>query len=875
MLSININVIGNSQTICDGPFEVDLSSGGEHTIDDVLYQLGISTLDELCNFGQQYSMVIGGTLLLDKPGEEICFDGINIKMLDYATIRVRPNTTLSLNSVHIFGCGTMWRGISVDNAIINVTGYSLIEDASQAIWAGDNSIVNLRGATFNNNSTAILVGLPDKINSDNIFVSGCTFSTDTNFEGESSYGITIYNEGYAYLSGNVFDNLKNGVFGWYSAVRVEDCEFKNIGNSNSWSNSGVKLLNALEYSNVSNNIFENSYRGISSSGSPIVAKGNFMNNVNIGISVRWTNVYGIELSGNKIIATDIAIDINSCNRYAPNVAFEAYNNDLEIAGNNSAAKAISVQSSDYFSVIDNDITMHSNEAGIFVRKSNDVSIKENTISVQGLNGISTDAIHLEDSKSVEVVDNYMKDYGPGCDGENIGIFSYTSFGDFACNETHDFKRGINFFDDCDNSYLDGNRFYNNARDLVLGNAVVSSTTVIGKQGDFPNLIGWGNKWFSDNGGTAYNYSPADYVSWSQFLVNSNQGAWFKPQIIYPETNDWFWNNSNATNKSSCSGIVVDPYPDTIRCEDLITKILTIDTSRVFDDCKKAIWKYHYFKKLLLLKKKGQLIDDCLGFFDNNGDNVLVQIAKVDSAIANILIQESADTQLYSDIVNTQSELDDMYDQGNVNTDEWNMKMNYLTQLISESDTLIAAEKVSDDQKIDSVKNVITTITVSDSCLKVLINMYNIELDYIKSDSLTPEQYEYTDEVAQYCPSEFGDGVFVARSIMSRYENVRYASIEECSSAPLTPRSEIQFGGFLNVYPNPAIDELNISIDIPKGEFGEISIVNLQGKVIRVFRANNTKNSFKVSTEDYKSGVYFIKYISNTGTQTTEKLIISK
>ncbi len=885
MLFIGINNIVSAQN-CSGPFEVDLSSNEEHTIDEVLYQLGISTLDELCNYDEQYSMVIGGTLFLDKPGEEICFDGINIKMLEGADIMVRNYTTLSLNGVQIFGCGTMWRHIDGGGySTINVT-YSAIEDARTAIIVGNHSSVNLHNSTFNNNDNSVFVGHSDSNdNHDNISVSGCTFSSDANYLGNGlpSSGITLNYEEYQNLSPqagevNVFDNLASGIVAWHTTIRVNNCLFKNIRGSNSF-DYGVFIHRAKALSRVSNNIFENSDNGLKSRYSRIEARNNEMYDVEKGIIVIGSS--NILLEQNEIHASSNGIQISSCDRYPSYADFEAIDNEIEIIGNNSAAKAISIYSSDEFIAKENDITLHSNDAGIYVSGSDNTTIEENSITVQGFAGVNTDAIHLENSGFADVTYNDMEDYGPGCNGENIGIFADGSFGTFACNITHDFKKGINFYTECDNSRLDGNRFYDNARDLVLGDAVISSTTVIGKQGDFDEYKGWGNRWLSDNGGSAYNYSPSDYVDDSKFLVNSNVGAMYKPENIVAASDDWFLDDPNATNESSCSYLpdVSDPPlgPGMLDCEDIIKKILKIDTSKVFGDCEKAIWEYHYFKKLLILKKNNLLEGDCLGFYNENSDSVLLQIAKVDSAIANILINQSVDTVLYNGITDTQEELDNLFDQGEYNTPVWKETMEQYNELTQEYGVLMQEEKESDIQKADSVQNVIGEIVVNDSCLHILLKTFNIKLDYIKSDTLTPAQNDYITEVSELCPNEYGDGVYLARAMRSMYENVRYASPEECYSGNIEPRSasNLHLVDKLEVYPNPAIDEVNISLDIPKGEAGRLSVVNLQGQKIKEFIANKARSSFKINTKGFESGIYIVKYISDAGSLSVKKLIIDK
>ncbi len=239
--------------------------------------------------------------------------------------------------------------------------------------------------------------------------------------------------------------------------------------------------------------------------------------------------------------------------------------------------------------------------------------------------------------------------------------------------------------------------------------------------------------------------------------------------------------------------------------------------------------------------------------------------------------QSADTVLYNEITDTQEELDDLYDQGKYNTQVWDETMEQYNELTQEYGVLMQEEKESDIQKADSVQNVIATIVVNDSCLHILLKTFNVQLDYIKSDTLTSAQYDYITEVSEMCPNEYGDGVYLARAMRSMYENVRYASPEECYSGNIEPRSAstLQLADKLEIYPNPAIDEVNISLEIPKGEAGKLSIVNLQGQKIKEYIANKAKNSFKINTKRFDSGIYFVKYISDAGILSVKKLIIDK
>lgn len=894
LLSISINTVGNSQN-CNGPFDVDLSSNGQHSIYDVMQQLGLNSIEEFCTTLPDFNMVLGGTLLIDNSNVEICFHGTEIKMLENARIIVNNETILNMDSVHIYGCDVMWDYILVSYATLNVY-HSTIEDAKQAINQENLSDVNLQSCIFKNNIVGLSIG---NTNTDDVIisVSDCTFTSDYSFLNSQDNvpirGISVIANKYLDLSPkvgetNTFERLNFGIHVKKGAVRVNNSIFQYFddffttieGVETILESIGVYLANPdfNSTSIVNHNTFISLSVAIKAVEARIYAQYNDIDFVSKGIIIDNSDI--INVGNNTIDCSKIGISANLCNNlYSYSSLFTIYNNTIELSTSSNMGKAISAELSDEMNIHDNTITMVRGEAGIFVSESDDVVVEDNEIEIFGAVGSEIKAIHIESSEYVDVSGNSLIDtYSPCCVPSNIGIFSDNSFGNFACNTMEYFSKGMHYIANCAYSRLDGNKYHFLGKDLVLGEPGSNpQTATIGKQGDFTNNIGWGNKWYDIGSSSAYNYSPYNYVNWSQFLVNADNQI-YKPYNIVAEANNWFWDRTDVTNESSCSNIVViDPPLGGLDCGDIINKILVIDTSSVFDECNKAIWQYHYFKKLLLLKKLNLLENDCLTFFNNNANNVLVQIAKIDSAITNILLNQSVDSVLYSNILNTQMQLNNLHDQGAMNTQQWEQTMTLYDQLLSVHSTHMEAEKTSDDQKADSIKNVITTITVSDTCLKILLKTFDIELDYIKNDTLTAAQLFYVREVSELCPNEFGDGVYLARSLRSIFEYVRYRSVKDCSSDQVEPRSSAKVIAVDNIdlYPNPAIDELNISVDISQGESGVLNIVDLKGSVIRSLRVNDNKSIFKINTKEFMSGIYLVKYLSNTGAISIEKLVISK
>jgi hypothetical protein len=74
---------------------------------------------------------------------------------------------------------------------------------------------------------------------------------------------------------------------------------------------------------------------------------------------------------------------------------------------------------------------------------------------------------------------------------------------------------------------------------------------------------------------------------------------------------------------------------------------------------------------------------------------------------------------------------------------------------------------------------------------------------------------------------------------------------------------------LRIYPNPTSGDLNISVDV-SAKMNEISIIDLNGRIVKSIIGIST-NQISINLDDYNSGIYFVKILSN-GNQITRKII---
>jgi PKD repeat protein len=74
---------------------------------------------------------------------------------------------------------------------------------------------------------------------------------------------------------------------------------------------------------------------------------------------------------------------------------------------------------------------------------------------------------------------------------------------------------------------------------------------------------------------------------------------------------------------------------------------------------------------------------------------------------------------------------------------------------------------------------------------------------------------------------------------------------------------------LEMFPNPADDELNVSFDLPNTDDLTISIVDLSGKIIQkhLVKAKEGKNLVMMNTQELASGMYQLRMVTSNGQKT--------
>ena len=78
---------------------------------------------------------------------------------------------------------------------------------------------------------------------------------------------------------------------------------------------------------------------------------------------------------------------------------------------------------------------------------------------------------------------------------------------------------------------------------------------------------------------------------------------------------------------------------------------------------------------------------------------------------------------------------------------------------------------------------------------------------------------------------------------------------------------------INVYPQPAIDNLNIDIKLSNNDVNRLDIYDIQGKVLLSTVVNQNSNSINLDVSELNSGIYFVKVQSKNNLYTKKVQII--
>lgn len=194
-----------------------------------------------------------------------------------------------------------------------------------------------------------------------------------------------------------------------------------------------------------------------------------------------------------------------------------------------------------------------------------------------------------------------------------------------------------------------------------------------------------------------------------------------------------------------------------------------------------------------------------------------------------------------------------------------------------------------------VDSLLQLATVNDSAAmySTLANTYNSAI--VPNNGIEQNQKQFNDIYLNYlsgsinygdlqklrllavkCPYIDGHAVFQARAILAEFDQNLYYS--DCPKTDTKTRridnSEgIDDTGEIVVYPNPTINELNVSMFVGEKDEVKINIYNMMGALIKTQRLENNFSNIDVSM--LYSGIYLYEIEKNHSPVKKNKFVIAK
>jgi len=81
---------------------------------------------------------------------------------------------------------------------------------------------------------------------------------------------------------------------------------------------------------------------------------------------------------------------------------------------------------------------------------------------------------------------------------------------------------------------------------------------------------------------------------------------------------------------------------------------------------------------------------------------------------------------------------------------------------------------------------------------------------------------------------------------------------------------------INLYPNPASDYIKIKYSLPSNvKIAQVNVYDMNGKVIKTYKVDNTFNDILIDTRSLNSGTYVCRVYSNEQTLSETKFVVTK
>ncbi|MEO0724932.1 MAG: T9SS type A sorting domain-containing protein [Bacteroidota bacterium] len=166
--------------------------------------------------------------------------------------------------------------------------------------------------------------------------------------------------------------------------------------------------------------------------------------------------------------------------------------------------------------------------------------------------------------------------------------------------------------------------------------------------------------------------------------------------------------------------------------------------------------------------------------------------------------------------------------------------------------------------------ILTLSTGGNLSLEVLKEVKAIEADYFLGTPLSNSQITQLENLADLCPAEAGDGVYVARALLiANSGEFEWNYDDECVD------SGIQINALMStenevfaptVYPNPAQQLLQVKWP-EQDSFTELQVVNVNGQVLMSQKLDLQQQSQELQISNLSTGTYLVRLVGENRSKT--------
>ncbi len=839
---------------------------------------------------------LAGVLTADLPKYQFAPGSEIVTVSGGAKIIVNPNRTLNLSRTEVYGCNSMWQGISVLGhgrleLFGSFTGETVVSDAITAVTLENNSSLYVWWSSLKGNRTGIRVN-PNAGTLQNIDMSVTRLTCTGNPLMDGSQAIAgldftdLNSVHFPFIFGifalySTIEGFTNGLLANNARVSLQAVQFNNM------QQNGILAKNnsSITYDGLNLFGFNNMQRGILATNTDLTVRKADIKNVGSGIRCEQSLGDLTNLNENKINASMYGISVFADG----NATGEIYKNDIKIPSSWGALlKGYGIglfdlsgnASTNDWNILDNKIDVEARAAITAVDFEN-AKIRANPLIK---NSANKPAISIYGGYQNEVECN------PNINSGGYGvIIEESSLFDHSCNTVTAGGIALQVFGDCEESKVRGNNLTGVQHDLAYGDANLPFANT-GEQVYHRNrFLG------SSSLAEAINFSNFDIATNSQYKVWTQSGSNACPidvelmPTFIASTPDWFneeYSQFHCVFSCASGGCTIVPAAQTggMTTKDQLVRDGiwgggTLPTG--------AEWnaKRYLFRKL---NAQASLTSGFGNFVQSEQNGSVGRSTEYEASLRNTLSISTANQSALQQLQQERQVLLDALGQQSVwqwQNNQWvfdanaQQQVNALTVSLGQKQDGIDAIKSTLHQTVLANVPALTTENAAIPASEVyesnqqFVNALHLKLLQF-GIGYQPNSTELLQvgAIAQQCPQVGGLAVYQARAMLEAFTGEVVEGQSQCmNTIERSAPSETAISHTL-IAPNPASQQVVVQSTI---SLSQIVVLNTLGQLLVDSGRKDLGLNYTLDITQWANGLYYAQVTDQNGHTYTHKIIVSK